>query len=89
MKPGILLCIGTREEKDRLCRWLTANGGHPNRTPEWSRIIVTGNRIIVTEIVFYQRPSGGKWARRSPRDMRALDLHQRTYRIRYDLKDIK
>lgn len=89
MKPGIVLCIGPREERDRICRWLKANGADPRRIPEWARIIVTGGRLTVTEIVFHQRPSGGKWARRSPRDMRALDLRQKTYRIRYDLKDIK
>lgn len=90
MKPGIVLCIGTREEKDRICRWIKANGANPNRIPEWARIIITGNRMIVSECIFDQLPSGGSRARIDRRGgYTKLATRQKAYRIRYDLKDIE
>lgn len=91
MKPGIVLCIGPREERDRICRWLKANGGHPERTPEWARIIVTGTKIIVTEYGMRRDWKGKRrlQMRYGPNGTRWPKTRQRTYRIRYDLKDIK
>ena len=91
MKPGIVLCIGSREERDRICRWLKANGADPNRIPGSARIIVTGGRMTVTEVVMDRHRFGGRkprWTRRHDA-WPCFETRQRTYRIRYDLKDIK
>lgn len=89
VKPGIVLCIGSREQRDRICRWLEANGANPRIIPEHARVIVTGNKLIVSELILDQRRSGGKNARRNKFGWPSLVTRQRTYRIRYDLKDIK
>lgn len=89
MKPGIVLCIGPRAERDRICRWLTANGADPTIIPRWARIIITGNRMIITEVIFDQKRTGGKRARRNSGSWQLYATRQRTIRIRYDLKDTK
>lgn len=90
MKPGIVLCIGPRAERDRICRWLTANGANPTIIPRWARIIITGSRMIITEVIFDQKRTGGKKIRwNHDEGWPTFATRQRTIRIRYDLKDIK
>lgn len=98
MKPGIILCIGTQEELERVASWLIANGANPNLIPRSSRIIVTGTGIIVDELIQHQHPRGGKRLARYKYQVakqrnrlgnQHLRTRKRAFRLRIDLKDIK
>ena len=76
---------------ERICRWLNANHINPNRVPIDSLIIVTGNHVKVHEMQDQQRRLGGRSMiiERDGDGELVIPVRWKTYRLRYDLKDIK
>lgn len=96
MKQGIIRgeCL-TKAQARAVFEWMKANGVR-HYVPADAVILVHGNRFTVEtfdiERAPYARPAPKKISRRSwAGKYRSLNLPRktRTYRIRYDLKDIK
>ena len=78
------------ETLQRICRWLKANGINPNRVPLDSAIKVTGSHVRVMVMHEKQIRTGGKRTKIVTRNAGLMvPVGWRTYRIRYDLKDMK
>lgn len=96
MKPQIIRAQGMgHPETNRIVRWMEANGLR-HYVPEDAEIHVHGNRFTVDTFDIARAPRARSiktqthgrtwwhWARGEE-----LPRRSRTYRIRYDLKDIK
>lgn len=81
----------SQPRRERICRWLTANRINPNRIPLDVLIVVTGNHVKMQVMQDQQNRRGGRTlivTRDRGGDL-VVPIRWKTYRIRYDLEDVR